>query len=276
MRLRILFLFAIITHVQVIHGQDSPLFCIVTCSDDVLLDGNKVVPGQLVYSHSKALFIPEDGYAGVVSNEGYVYKFLKSILIKKVIKKVHQKNMPSRYYGAVHRGNWGGLEVVGAPSNQFSSIEGDTILIAIIDNTSIGPPYSIEFTNMFGDVLLIDSISKNMELRDVRSLLDKNNKVLYSIKPRIKNSTTDPFLIKKPSPNAVTQLQFDLSRMPEDWKNNGILKIAIYELNGFYYDHLFQLYKLEKSKQVMNDAFFTNYLTTLKEKYHYDQFEFYK
>jgi hypothetical protein len=67
--------------IQVAFSQSDPLFKIISCSEETLLDGIQVEPGQLVYASSAKLQIPKNGYAGIITIDGYAFKFTNSTWI---------------------------------------------------------------------------------------------------------------------------------------------------------------------------------------------------
>jgi len=270
MSLRILLLIGTITiGGHQLFGQDSPLFCIVTCSEDVLLDGNNVQPGQLVYSQSTELSIPRNGYVGVITNEGRAFTYKESISVKSVVQDVRHKNMTRMVTNS-------NIEIVGAPRTRDAVIEGDSILVALKGNFGVGPPYIINIFSIFDQDILTDSINENWKLMNVRGLLAEYEAVLVKAKSENENRSSYEHVIKRIRKDQLGQLNFDLSRIPENHPNKYVMKIAVYELNHLYYDHLFHLYKHEISPKASNEGFFKNYLVLLREKYHFDQFNFKK
>jgi hypothetical protein len=258
-------------------GQDSPLFIIVSCSEGVMLDGKAVSPGQMVYANSEKILIPKNGYAGVITIDGYTYELKKTIRVERVSDNVQRKIQPKINWsmGTVCPNPVEEGEIIGVPENQYANILGDSILLMLKDDTKISTPYIIELKNMLDKFLMIDTLSNNWKVYNVRKLLSAEGALLISMKEK-KDKGTQQYLLKSSTENSKIKLTFDLSRIPRDSPNENVFRLAIYQLNHFYYDHLFCLYQLERSHYQSQNNLLLNYIGQQKKKYQFELFDFHK
>ena len=110
--------------------------------------------------------------------------------------------------------------------------------------------------------------------RNIRPLIESNENVIFTLSRLNKKNGSSTFLFRKPSEKAKQKLEFDLSRIPQTEIDQLIFRLTIYELNYFYYDKIFTLYKLVKSKYQSENSFLSNYVSQLKNKYQFQQFDF--
>lgn len=260
----IIFLILFLTS-PLVKAQSNLLFKIISCSEGVTLDGVEVKPGLIVYDNSIKLEIPKKGYAGVITIEGYAHKLGKSIKVKSI-------NGAAKYSNRESKPFWGGatyrmddFTIIGAPSNQFAQILGDSVFFLFKSNYNKNPPFIGIFSNMFDDVLLSDTIKSNWKIFGVGDLLKKEGAILFTIESNKYRS--ERILIKR-SEKLNANLNLDLAGI----QNDLIAKLAIYEISKLYYDHLFQLYKIETTKNLNLDPISAAYLAKRREKYQLDQY----
>lgn len=251
------------------NAQSNPLFKIISCSEGVTLDGVEVKPGLIVYDNSIKLEIPKNGYAGVMTIEGYAHVFAKNVktnLINKKVRKIFERPTV-RPWGAVHRSSPYPFKFAGDIRNQFSNIYGDSVFIAFkCYYNDDPPPFKITFLNMFDDILNIDTLNNNWKVFNVRNLLNSEIAILYKVNSARHGS--DIMLIKLPSKEFISKVSFDFERLVKD----PATQLALYEIKGLYYDQIFFLYKLEKHESFDLDAISAAYLSKTREKYQLSQY----
>jgi len=262
----IIFLILFLTS-QLANAQSYPLFKIISCSEGVTLDGVEVKPGLIVYDNSIKLEIPKKGYAGVITIEGYAHKLGKSIKVKSINGAAKYSNRESKPFwlrGAIISIDY--FTVIGAPQNQFAQIMGDSVFFHFRSNYNENPPFTGIFLNMFDDVLLSDTLKGNWKIFDIGDLLKKEGAILFRIESS-KNKSIQ-YLIKSGDQKLEAKINFEINRVHNDL----IAKLALHELNNLYYDHLFQLYKIETTKNLNLDPISAAYLAKRREKYQLDQY----
>jgi hypothetical protein len=267
-----IFLFLILILSNQTSGQDSPLFVIVSCSEGALLDGKLVSPGEMVSANSVQLTIPGNGYAGVITREGYALELNRSIQVKRVVDQARGKNQLKME--KKHRTPGAEFETVGIPPHKYAEMDGDSILIAIKDKNKIGPPYIIEWIKINGLIVETETIYRNWEVKSIKNLM-KLDTILFRVKGSDRFSI-ELGLLKPPNDNGSEKLKFDLSQIRRGLPDEIVLRLAIYQLNQFYYDHLFCLYQLERSNYQPQNKIFSNYISQQKKKYQFELFDFHK
>ncbi len=244
--------------IQFAFSQDDPLFKIVSCSEGVTLDGNEVIPGQIVYSNSIKLEIPKKGYVGIITAGGLAAEIRMTIKVKLVNKKFGK-------YSLILLEDEVGFH--GTFNN--SRIYGDSLFVGIYDKTRIGAPYQVIFLNFYDDVLKRDTLRKNWEVYALDEVLNKDTSVLVNVqsifKPNERNLRGAVRRLRFEPP----RLKYDLSRAPDE-----VSIAAIFELNNLYYDHIFQLYKIRKDNSNSIDKISQAYLSQRVEHYQFDQYNF--
>jgi hypothetical protein len=248
-------------------GQPKPLFKIISCSERVTVDGVEAKPGEIIFSNNDKLNIPKGGYACVITLDGYVYKFLRGISVNRVLGSIRY-NVESRLRtGAVHR-SVPYFEIAGYANDQHSDVFGDSILIAFKCYYKDKPPFKITFVNLFDDQIAQYELDQTWEIFSVDSLLKQEPALLFHISSEVNKSDLSP-LVKKIRPMSKTQLDFDLGRL----NHEPVSLLALFEINKLYYDHIFQLYKIETSKnELILDEFLTAYLARTRSKYQLEEY----
>jgi hypothetical protein len=274
-----IFLFLILFLSLQTRGQDSPLFIIVNCSEGVMLDGQAISPGEMVYSTSVSFIIPKEGYLGMIGNNGFVMRFQNSFLVKKLVENLQKTKKPKlRATGVMGIGDLVEAEFIGSASLQYGELVGDSILLAIKVNHHAKPPYFIRFLNLFEDLIETDTISGNWRVYNVRKYLNKDSAILFVAKNATNtyNYTPEEYLKSASDNSKRKKLNFDLSRIPKNEIDQLIYKIAIYDFNLYFYDQLFLLYQLERSNYQPQNKILTHYINQLKKQYQFELFDFHK
>lgn len=263
------------------YGQNEALFVIASHSEGVLLDEAPAYVGQLVYSTSKQLTIPKKGYALLILRKGYAHKYTRSISIKQIKNDIiafdgfdKQRLTFGRYpYG--HSPNYQ-ISLIGVPQNQFANIFGDSILIAIKSNNNrIRPPYKIQFSNMFGDVLSSDSINTNWKVYGVKAplLLPKEKHMLFQVTGN--GISSNEQFIRLLEDARVNPLKESIAQIINSGSSD-LLKVAIFEDNNLLYDQMFLLYQLTRANYLPENEVLADYFNALKRRYNFELFDFRK
>lgn len=255
----IIFLILFLTS-QLANAQTNPLFKIISCSEGVTLDGVEVKPGLIVYPNSIKLEIPKNGYAGVMTIEGYASSLKES----EMVKSINGKAKPFLVGSVIHETPY--FTIIGAPSNQFAQIAGDSVFLCFKVNYKIDPPYIVKFLTMFDEVVLSAAIESNWMIFDIKRLLENEPAILFQLSSNAYQS--ENILFKKINQELLSKVRLEITRIPDDL----IAKLALYELNKLFYDHLFQLYKIETTKNLNLDPISAAYLAKRREKYQLDQY----
>jgi hypothetical protein len=255
-------------------AQDSTLFVIVSCSEGVMVDGKVVNPGQFIDSKSKEIVIPKDGYAGVITNEGYALYLTKSGSLKKQSNAIKKNRLNVPFTNVCRPPQ--PLEIVNEYELSSSSLPSqDSTIVLVKDNSKKGTPYFVQYLNMFGEILDVDTLSENYAIVNCKERIGQENFLMFKIKSNAKEATREYFL-KQANPIFLTQLNFDISRIPSNSPDKRLFEIAIYQLNHFYYDQLFKLYQVERDNFQSQNIFLTKYIDQEKKKYQFELFDFHK
>lgn len=260
--MRILLLLFVSIHFA--FSQGDPLFKIISCSEGVTLDGNEVIPGQIVYSNSIKLEIPKKGFAGVMTTEGYAAILTKSFKAKLVNWSIEYANRETRSSAVIATVPW--FTIPGQFSNQFSYISGDSVFFGFKANYKMDSPITAKFLTMFDEVVLSDTIESNWKVFNVNKLLENEAAILFELSSN--TFTSEKILLVKIKKELLMKVKFEIARIQDDL----IAKLALYELNDLYHDHLFQLYKIETTKNLNLDLISTAYLAKRREKYQLHQY----
>lgn len=237
-----------------------------------MLDGKAVSPGQMVDATSKQLTIPNKGYAGVVTIDGFAEEFNGTIRISDVLREVRLGNRPRR--GAIYT-DYDDISVVSMPGNQFAFILGDSILLAIKDYRKTGYPYYfMDIINMFEDYRKCDSVIGNWKAIEVGNFIRDDEAILVGAKLNFYDKSRG-YLIRIMPPALKARVLFDISRISELLTKNELL-LAVYQLNELYHDQVFLLYQLERSNYQPQSKIFANYIAQQKKKYQFELFDFHK
>lgn len=255
---------------SIAYAQNDTLFVVASHSEGVLVDNNAAQIGQLVYSNAEQLTIPKGGYALVVLKKGHAYRFTSSTSIKRIQDRIKGLDKSRLSFGPRGCGITN-FELMGAPTNQYSGIAGDSILVAIKTNHDrVKPPYKIQLTDMFGKVLFADSTVANWRTCDVKYLLAAEKFLLFNVSAK---GFSAEHLLKCISDENKKVLNSELVRVTNAGASE-LLKLAVLELNDLYYDHMFLLYKLTRSNYQPENEILSEYLSRLKKKYEFDLFNF--
>jgi hypothetical protein len=249
-------------------AQPKPLFKIVSCSEGVMVDGVGVEPNDVIYSDSKKLEIPKGGYAGVITKEGYTGLFHRRVSVKLIPESIRYNLEPRlKGYGAVHR-PIRYFEIAGEGSHNHSELYGDSILIAFKCNCNDKPPFGVTFFNLFDEVKATYQIAHTWSIFSVRSLLEDEPALLFQIRSESRNSDLS-LMIKKINDRTKVQMDFDSQRLTQA----PVSLLALFEINKLFFDHLYQLYKIETAKPELNlDEFLAAYLARTRERYHLEEY----
>jgi hypothetical protein len=150
-----------------------------------------------------------------------------------------------------------------------SVIYENSIFFAVFDLYGIGPPYSLVFKNVHDEVVFQDTLDLNWKIYSVKSLLTKGKALLYrvtSIKSSNDFNNPQNYAFIKRDERAIKKISQKLEF------HNIVELAALYELYNLEYDHLFQLYKVETSKNLTLDPISIAYLAKRREKYQLDQY----
>jgi hypothetical protein len=252
--------------IQFAFSQSDPLFKIINCSEGVTLDGNEVAAGQVVYSNSLKLEIPKKGYANVMTIEGYAYGLEQNVRVSLVNETI--KNNKGVRKAPIHP-VYAHPEIFRILGDGSSVIYEDSIFFAVFDLYGIGPPYSLVFKNVHDEVVFQDTLDLNWKIYSVKSLLTKGKALLYrvtSIKSSNDFNNPQNYAFIKRDERAIKKISQKLEF------HNIVELAALYELYNLEYDHLFQLYKVETSKNLTLDPISIAYLAKRREKYQLDQY----
>lgn len=248
-------------------AQSKPLFKIISCSEGVMLDGVEVKPGQVVYSNSKGLKISRKGYVGIITVAGDAVKLTKSESISDILFSNNDDPIKNTGTVVIHDG-----PSVHEIYPDGMDILGDSIFIGLKDRDFVGPPYLFDRHNVYGEYLLTDTLTKNWNVWSIADLIPNDKKLLYNIRGMNEKVANDSFAgVRKAEDNKkVRKLQLDISRLDiNDW----ISRAAVFELEGFFYDHIFCLYKVASTNSEV-DPSSMNYFLKQKEKYNFNKFDF--
>lgn len=252
-------------------AQPKPLFKIISCSEGVTVDGVEAKPGEIIFSNSKKLNIPKGGYAGVITLDGYAYQLLRGISVKEVPSNV-KYNVESRFRpkGAVNRSMPKSFEIAGFMSNEFSEIYGDSILIAFKSYYKIKPPFKVTFISMYEETIAEYQINRTWEVFSSDSLFKHEAAFLFGISAKDRKQSAEEYsFVKQIRPSLKTKLDIDFPKLD----SNPVTLLAFYEVNKLFGDHIFQLYKIEMSKEeLILDEFLSAYLARTKAKYSLEEY----
>lgn len=231
-----------------------------------MVDGELVNPGDIIYSNSNMINIPETGYLGILSAEGYPHLLTKKARVAAVDERIKLiAENERRSVGSIHRSMPKPFKIVGVLTNEFNEIFGDSILIAFKCHYKDSPPFKITFFTMFDKVIDQYEIDQTWKVFSTDSLFKVETALIcqissegkagyYELAPPIKRARS---VIEK-------RVRFDLDRLSQD----PVSLLALYEINRLSLDHIFQLYKIEASNKTLNlDEFLTVYLARTREKY---------
>lgn len=255
------------------YGQSEAVFVVASYSEGVSVDNTPVQVGQLVTSNSKQLSIPKNGHALIIVKGGYPLKLTKSIPIDRVENKVQSDGKSRLIFGPAIVCHFPGINLIGTPTNQYSNIAGDSILIAIKPIYGGGkPPYKIEFTDMFGTVLSTDSTVANWRIYEVKRSLTQYQFLVFHVSGKGFGGEN---LIKLLPDEEKKSLNAELAQITNSG-SSALLKLTIFEHRKLYYDHMFLLYQLTRSNYQPENEILTSYFSRLKEKYEIELFNFQK
>jgi hypothetical protein len=270
----LIFVFLLIFVPSQSEGQDSSLFVIVSCSQGVMLDGEAVSPGQMVYRESSKLSVSKGGYAGVLTIDGYSFLFNTkiSIDVSAVSKFIFKKKYDSRLGGTVNLES--PVRLIDDTHFHSPYVIGDSILLGwwpLKEKTM-----QIKFESMSDELLKLDSTTKNWIVVSTTELFKKDSLVIFSVyeKDRLGRNQFQN-LIKRPLGNRLKALAFDMNRL-KSVSDKVFLQIILFELYDLFYDHLFQLYQLEYTSNQSQNRIFSSYITQQKKKYQFHLFDFHK
>ena len=249
--------------IQFAFSQGDPLFKIISCSEGVTLDGNEVIPGQVVYSNSMKLEIPKKGFAGVMTIEGYAAILTKSFKTKFINWSIEYSKKESWHRDVYSIQDF---KIQGDFGNQFAQISGDSVFFAFKVNYKMDSPITAKFLTMFDEVVLSDTIESNWKVFNVNKLLENEAAILFELSSNTYRS--EKILLRKINIELLSKVNLEIARIQDDL----IAKLALYELNDLYHDHLFQLYKIQTAKNLNLDPISAAYLAKQKEKYQLDQY----
>jgi hypothetical protein len=254
-------------------AQNDAVFIVASYSEGVSVDDTPVQVGQLVSSNSKQLSIPKNGYALIVVKGGYPLKLTKSIPINRVENRVQSDSKSRLIFGPAIVCHFPGIDLIGTPTNQYSDLAGDSILIAIKPIYGGGkPPYKIEFTDMFGTVLSSDSTVANWRVYEVKRSLTQHQFLIFNVSGKGFGGEN---LIKLLPDERKKSLNAELAQVTNSG-SSALLKLTIFEHRKLYYDHMFLLYQVTKSNYKPENKILEAYLNRLKEKYEFKLFNFQK
>jgi hypothetical protein len=252
-------------------AQHKPLFKIISCSEGVMVDSELVKPGDIIYSNSNKINIPETGYLGILSAEGYPHLLTKKARVAAVdeqIKLIEENER--RGVGSIHRPILNPFKIVGALTNEFNQVYGDSILIAFKCHYKNPPPYKIKFVNMFDEVVDEYEVNQTWKVFSIDSLFKAETALICQISSegRTGFSELSPPIKRTRSALAKT-VGFDLKRLKQD----PVSLLALYEINKLPLDHVFQLYKIETSKEdLILDEFLSAYLARTRDRIHLEEY----
>jgi len=202
--------------------------------------------------------------------EGYASSLKESVKVKVVNKRIEEyhieinSRLPSSYDLHII------LKIQGQEGGR-PTLYGDSVFFSVFDRLKIGPPYSLVFKNLYEEVVFQDTLRSNWKTYSVRELLGNESALLFEvhfIEPVKENYNREIPQVIKLNPEKNADLDQQLGRL-----NLNMVEIAaIYELSHLEYDHLFQLYKIETTKNLNLDPISAAYLAKRREKYQLDQY----
>jgi hypothetical protein len=251
-------------------AQPKPLFKIISCSEGVSVDGTQIIPGDIVYSNSNKLNIPEKGYLGILTIQGHTHLLTKSSKVVAVDKEIKARvERRSRGIGAIHRPIPDRFKIAGDANIRNSEIFGDSIIIAFKSHYKSLPPFKLTFLNMHDERISEYEINQTWKVFSTDTLFKREEAIMYQISSGNKTENEILPFIKKITPTRRQRLNSDFQRL----NKNAVMQLAFFEINRLYYDHIFQLYKMETSKtELVLDEFLSAYLARTKAKYRLQEY----
>jgi hypothetical protein len=246
-------------------GQPKPLFKIISCSEGVMVDSELVNPGDIIYSNSNKINIPQTGYLGILTIEGYAHLLTKETQVAAVYERIKLiAENERRVLGSIHRSMPNTFKIIGVSVNEFNEVFGDSILIAFRCYYKDSPPFKITFFTMFDKVIDQYEIDQTWKVFSTDSLFKVETALICQISSEGKADYELAPPIKRARSVLEKRVRFDLERLSQD----PVSLLALYEINRLSLDHIFQLYKIEASNKTLNlDEFLTAYLARIREKY---------
>lgn len=254
-----------------LYGQ-SPVFLVVDFSDGVTIDGRVPEIGELIDNTSKKILIPQKGYALVIVQGGEPYHLTSSMSVDRLV----EKGSPGR----VNRFRLTGsaiacppeMYLIGPPHNSLADFIGDSIFVAIQSNyVKLQSTFIFEYRDMFDKVVFSDSTNLNWSVHDLN--FSQEEALIFSV--RNGKYQSGYHLIKRVSNERKEQLKSKISRITES-RQSEILKLALFQFHNLYYDQVFLLFKLTSGRHRPENEILEAYLNRLKEKYHFELFDFHK
>lgn len=248
--------FATTAHSQV-------LFRIVTLSYGVNIDGNAVAVGDYVKKGAQQISIPKGGYLGIATVDGDLHEFTQSITAANVISVMEQNRLAPT--GASHRPFPMPLQTPLGGEFKFS---GDSLFVLwdeVNPNDQVkGIEYSVKITDEYEQVLIETTVKNNWLMFDVKPFFKDTDVVIISVRSKRTKSSTQ-FIISNRGVGRETneKLRADLERLANH--NDLEMLAAIYELNKFYNDRNFVVYKMI-TRNYKPSWLFEKYINSLTSK----------
>ncbi|MBX2897862.1 MAG: hypothetical protein KF763_20640 [Cyclobacteriaceae bacterium] len=268
------FVFALLLINLQAFAQPKPLFKIISCSEGVMVDDELVNPGDIIYSNSNKIDIPQTGYLGILSVEGYPHLLTKKARVAVVDERIRVITENERTgVGSIHRPIPNPFKLVGALTNEFNEVYGDSILIAFKCHYNDSPPFKITFVNMFDEIVDEYEVNQTWKVFSTNALFRKETALICQVSTEERTGHIELFPpIKKVRPALKKRIDFDIQRLGGPGKDPASL-LALYEINRLTLDHIFQFYKTEASNERLNlDEFLAAYLARTREKYRLEEY----
>lgn len=252
-------------------AQNEHLIRIVSFAGDVTLDDLPVTLGQLVFPLSKKLVVAKNAsYAYVLTQKGYTMKLGPgSYNIRSIENYVYNKKYKPRLMqtGAVHKSAPCKLLLIGLDNVMPILLMNDSIHIRWKNNPIISnvvtPPYRLEFSSVFDDLLSEVMVSENFIKTDLRRIAGNEVMVILNIIDGGCTSIAFRFLTSEDS----SRFSSDLGKVLSDPIQKNILDLVIYDGNNLIVDLMFELDKISKTETTSLPSDLKNYVSLLKKKY---------
>lgn len=223
-------------------AQSETLFKIITLSYGVSIDGGAVATGDDITAASKNIFIPKDGYLGVVTADGLAYELRNSIAVADVNAFVKSRQPVNT--GAKLRVQRSYLNIYPAtPGVGGDIMYGDSLFMSweeeLEKDRQPRMEYEIEVWDRDQNELDKKLLEHNWIVLDMRPYLDNIEHVGIIITS--KKTHGEAVVPVKKGKKYPQKLQTDLERLTDH--HDLAMLCAVLELNKAVHDRNFAVYK---------------------------------
>jgi len=242
-RMKKTFVVALIFINSICSAQDK-FFQIIAFKGNVLVDSLPVTCGQKIDASSQLMLIEKDGYAAVLTSQGYAFQLgrgkhkVKSILAQTHSNLIRVKD--SRGVGAVHRPYADPIKILSVDEfHEYAYLGGDTLTIVWQAQTGIST-YSVILTDMLDKILVDTTVFGNTVTIPVPNIF-KDKALLFQVKAG-KLSSKQMFV--KASQD-YKDFRFDAScASGMSLIERELLLAGLCEVYNLYYDQIHHLHNL--------------------------------